>query len=154
MSRKIVRQANRRTSTSPLALRDPRPLLAGTPARYGARRRPRKAAILLPLAAVVAWARLAQATCNVIPGTTQTFRASQTTVDRPFAVPGDFVTLGLDPTCYALERTFSTNPSDQVVTVVFTPPQGGPRNVVVLAPRCAGIGTGAGGASTTCFEAN
>src|SRR5439155_5310893 len=70
-----------------------------------------------------------------------------------FAGPGDFVTLGLDPTCYTVERTFSTNPSDQVVTVVFTPPQG-KRNVVVLAPTCAGVGTCPGAAHTTCVETN
>src|SRR5262245_9829024 len=109
----------------------------------GARRRVARRA--LPGCAVVAMlllgSREAHAGCNVIPGATQTFRASQTTVDRPYSAPGDFVTLGLDPTCYTVERAFSTNPADQVVTVVFTPPQNGPRNVVVLASsaRCAGV---------------
>ena len=94
------------------------------------------------------------AVCNVIPGTTQTFRATQTTIDRPFASPGDVLTLGLDATCYPIARTFSANPGDQVVTVVFTPPQGGPRNVVVLTTDCTAVGTCPGGASTTCIPAN
>src|SRR5438876_1203665 len=94
------------------------------------------------------------AVCNVIPGTTQTFRATQTTVDRPFASPGDVVALGLDATCYPIARTFSTTPGDQVVTVVFTPPGAGPRNVVVLATSCVGVGRCAGAARTTCIPAN
>ena len=57
-------------------------------------------------------ARDGYAVCNVIPGTTQTFRATQTTIDRPFATPGDVLTLGLDPTCYPIARTFSANPGD------------------------------------------
>src|SRR5262245_50869838 len=127
--------------------------------QVGARRRVARRA--LPGCAVVAvlllGSRAAHAACNVIPGPTQTFRASQTTVDRPYAGPGDFVTLGLDPTCYTVERAFSTDPADQVVTVVFTPPQNGPRNVVVLASsaRCAGVSQSAcPGAVTTCLVAN
>ena len=87
------------------------------------------------LAVVLVSSRRGFAVCNVIPGTTQTFRASQTTVDRPFASPRDFVELGLDPTCYPIARTFSATPGDQVVTVVFTPPGAGPRNVVVGAEQ-------------------
>jgi len=106
------------------------------------------------LAVLLVSGRRGFAVCNVIPGTTQTFRATQTTVDRPFASPGDVVALGLDATCYPIARTFSTTPGDQVVTVVFTPPGAGPRNVVVLATNCAGIGRCAGAASTTCIRAN
>ena len=61
------------------------------------------------LAVLLFSSRRSDAVCNVIPGTTQTFRASQTTVDRPFASPGDFVELGLDPTCYAVPREFSAS---------------------------------------------
>jgi len=100
------------------------------------------------LAVLLVSGRRAFAVCNVIPGTTQTFRATQTTIDRPFASPGDVVALGLDPTCYPIARTFSTTPGDQVVTVVFTPPGAGPRNVVVLATKCAGIRRCSGAAST------
>ena len=88
--------------------------------------------------AVLLGARLAHGVCNVIPGDTQTFRAAQTTVNRPFAGPGDFVELGLNPLCHAAEPRFSTDhPEDYVVTVVFTPPNDGPRNAVVLAADCA-----------------
>ena len=81
--------------------------------------------------AVLLGARLAHGVCNVIPGDTQTFRAAQTTVNRPFAGPGDFVELGLNPLCHAAEPRFSTDhPEDYVVTVVFTPPNDGPRNAV------------------------
>jgi len=109
-------------------------------------------ALLLALIA----ARRGDAVCNTIPGTTQSFRAAQTTIDRPFASPGEVLTLGLDPTCYPIERSFSSNPRDQVVTVIFTPPGGGSsrRNVVVLATDCTRIGTCPGVASTTCVPAN
>src|SRR5439155_22745340 len=106
------------------------------------------------LALLLVSGRRGFAVCNVIPGTTQTFSATQTTVDRPFAGPQDFVTLGLDPTCYAVERTFSTNPSDEAVTVAFTPRQNGPRSVVVLAPSCTAAATCPGAARTTCLETN
>jgi len=106
------------------------------------------------LAVLLVSGRRGFAVCNVIPGATQTFRATQTTVDRPFASPGDFVALGLDPTCYPIARTFSATPGDQVVTVVFTPPGAARRNVVVLATSCVGVGRCAGAARTTCIPAN
>src|SRR5438876_1167012 len=112
------------------------------------------------LAVLLVSSRRGDAVCNVIPGTTQTFRASQTTVDRPFASPGDFVELGLDPTCYAAPREFSTNPGNQVVTVAFTPPQGGSRNIVVLAAECGAVApaldrcAAPGAASAHCLPLN
>jgi hypothetical protein len=111
-------------------------------------------ALALALAGLSAPARHANAACNVIPGTTQRFRAAQTTIDRPFATPGDFVTLGLDPKCDT--AAFSSNPADQVVTLIFTPPQGGlaTRNVVVLATDCGGIGSCPGVARVICIQAN
>ena len=48
------------------------------------------------LALVLVSSRRGDAVCNVIPGTTQTFRATQTTIDRPFASPGDVVTLEVE----------------------------------------------------------
>jgi Tol biopolymer transport system component len=101
-----------------------------------------------------AWVGPSYACCNVIPVATQSFRATQTTVDRPFAGPGDFVTLEIDQTCSSKQRTFSTNPGDQTITVAFTPPQGGPRNVVVLAQSCIGVGTCEGALQTKCLEIN
>jgi hypothetical protein len=93
---------------------------------------------------------LAHAACNTIPAATQTFRASQTTIDSPFATPGDFVTVGLDPTCYAIERSFSTNPTDQVVTVIFKPPHGS-QTIAVLASDCTRT---CPGLKPICFPAN
>ena len=148
------------SSRHPMAAPDRKPIplilslqsIAAWGARDGTFRRLRWAAVIVLASSGVFGIRVAHSSCNVIPGTTQTFRATQTTIDRPFAGPGDFVTLTLDPTCYTVERAFSTTASDQIVTVVFTPPQG-PRNVVVLAPSCP-VATCAGAASTTCLEAN
>ena len=75
-------------------------------------RRSRSGSGCAVLAVLLFAARDGHAVCNVIPGTTQTFRATQTTIDRPFASPGDVLTLGLDPTCYPIARTFSANPGD------------------------------------------
>jgi hypothetical protein len=94
------------------------------------------------------------AACNLIPGTTQTFRATQGTVDRPFAGPGDLVTLGIDPNCSGGFAGFSPNPKDHVVSIIFTPPQGGPTNVVVLAANCARLAKCPGAAATECIQAN
>jgi Tol biopolymer transport system component len=94
--------------------------------------------------------RVARAACNTIPGPSNAFRSQAGTVDRPFAGPGDFVTIGLDPVCDG-SRAFAADPSGNVVTVVFTPPGGGARNVVVLATSCDGIGTCAGAGSTKCL---
>src|SRR5262249_29888074 len=80
----------------------------------------------------IGWSeRPARAACNTIPAPSNAFRSQAGTVDRPFAGPGDFVTLGLDPVCDG-SRAFAADPSGNVVTIVFTPPGGGPRNVVVL----------------------
>src|SRR5438552_5021317 len=64
---------------------------------------------LLTLGLLLLSRREARAVCNALPPAVGfAYRATQTTVDRPFAGPGDVVTLSLDPTCYAVERTFST----------------------------------------------
>src|SRR5207244_9083471 len=92
--------------------------------------------------AVLLGARLAHGVCNVIPGDTQTFRAAQTTVNRPFAGPGDFVELGLNPLCHAAEPRFSTDhPADYVVTLVFMPPNGGPCNPILFASDWSAVVT-------------
>src|SRR5881296_804782 len=69
----------------------------------------------------------ASASCNLIPGTTTAFRGTLGTVDRPFARPGDFVRLSLDPTCHRSSPGFLAGADDHVVTVLFAPPRG-PRN--------------------------
>lgn len=81
-------------------------------------------------------AQVGHAVCNLIPGTTQTFRGTLASTDRPFASPGDIVTLRLSPACDAVSPGFSPLPADQIVSVIFTPPNG-PRNVVILSTNCA-----------------
>src|SRR6185295_18443600 len=104
-------------------------------------------------AIVFVWARGAgrvDAACNVIPGTSTAFRGTLGVLDRPFAEPGTFVELALDPACHAGSPGFSRDdPAAQVITVVFTPPAG-PRNVVVLASDCGAVGLCPGAARTVC----
>ena len=119
----------------------------------------------LPLCAVlvlaaVAYAASAHATCDLIPGVQQAFRGTLATGDRPFAEPGAWVTLALDPTCHGASSGFSTALGDQVVTILFEPPQGA-RHVVVLATDCAAIeaerqacAAAPSVGSATCLDAN
>src|SRR5262245_30064776 len=83
---------------------------------------------------VVILVRMADAACNLIPSAAQTYRCTLGTTDRPYASPGEIVELRVRPAvCDGLSTGFSTtDPDDYDVTIVFTPPQGGPRNVVVL----------------------
>ncbi len=92
-------------------------------------------ALLVIGVCVLGSAHLGYASCDVIPSVTQSFRAAQTSIDRPFASPGDFVTMSADrcASSQALPRR-----QDVVVTIVFLPPHG-PRNVVVLAANCADV---------------
>jgi Tol biopolymer transport system component len=101
---------------------------------------------------------VAHACCNLIPSAEQTFRGALGTVDRPFASPGQIVELRVRPAvCDAASLGFSASAPDPgaayAVTVVFTPPGSGPRNVVVLARDCTAIGTCAAAGSTTCLTA-
>jgi Tol biopolymer transport system component len=101
---------------------------------------------------------LAHACCNLIPSAEQTFRGALGTVDRPFASPGQIVELRVRPAvCDAASPGFSASAPDPgaayAVSVVFTPPGSGHRNVVVLARDCAAIGTCAAAGSTTCLSA-
>lgn len=81
------------------------------------------------------------ASCDVIPPAGPSFRGTVANTNRPFARPGDWVTLTLDATCHGSSPGFSGTAADQVVTVVFTPPAGGLRNVVALAENCAAVDT-------------
>lgn len=83
-------------------------------------------------------ARPADAACNIIPQAASTFRSTLGTTDRPFARPGDWVTLTLDPVWHAGSPGFDTIGANNVVTIVFTAPAGG-RNAVVLKTDCAGF---------------
>ncbi|MBX3023667.1 hypothetical protein KF840_02030 [bacterium] len=80
----------------------------------------------------------ARATCNVIPGVSNTFRGARGTIDRPFAGPGDVLTLRLSASCDGDASAFGTDPGALVATFVFTPPAG-PRNVVALAADCGAL---------------
>jgi Tol biopolymer transport system component len=120
--------------------------------------------MLIALAVVlVATHGRALATCNVIPGVTSAFRSTLGTTDRPFAGPGDWVDLSFGPCARAAQNptpSFATPAGANVVTVIFTPPRGGPRNVVVLAAGCPSLnppldacGT-TPGATSCCLETN
>ncbi len=101
---------------------------------------------LLALLALIA-PRPSSANCNVIPGTTNTFRAAMGELDRPFAMPGDFVELRVRPAvCDAASRgvidhdgNATIDSRDVLVTVLFEPPAGGPKNAVVVARDCAAL---------------
>lgn len=100
------------------------------------------------------------ATCDVIPGTQQSFRSTLAAADRPFASPGDWIQLTREPGCHAGSPGFATTAAEQVVTVVFQPPAG-PRHVAILATDCAALESRRQDcaarpdvASATCFTAN
>jgi Tol biopolymer transport system component len=71
----------------------------------------------------------AQANCNAIPGVESSFDGALGTVNRPFASPGDVVGVSVPISSVPSETTAS----DLVVTVVFAPPNDGPRHAIVLA---------------------
>ncbi len=89
------------------------------------------------LLALLAAARRTEANCNIIPSAAPAFRASLATTDRPFARPGDWVKLTLDPACHGSSPGFPVEDAP-VVTIVFTP-SGGPRHVVVLSRACGRV---------------
>ena len=92
------------------------------------------------------------AACNIIPSATTTFRGALGSTDRPFAGPGDLIEMRVRPDiCDGESVGFSSLPSDEVVTLIFTPPNGGPENVLVLASDCTGIG---GCSITKCYDAD
>ena len=104
--------------------------------------RPRWKIFLLAALAGAAAARSADACCNVIPSATTTFRATLGGVDRPFAAPGDFVEVGVEPgRCDVASLGLAATAAEHVVTLAFTPPADGPRRLVVLAADCATIQT-------------
>ncbi|MGH7786007.1 MAG: TolB family protein, partial [Candidatus Binatia bacterium] len=89
--------------------------------------------------AVLAWGARVDAGCDVIPPAVESFRGTMGTTDRPFARPGDWVRITLDPACHNGSAGFPALASGAVVTVVFTPPAGGQRHVVALATDCGAV---------------
>ncbi|MGH7787963.1 MAG: hypothetical protein ACRERC_13915, partial [Candidatus Binatia bacterium] len=73
----------------------------------------------------------AQAGCNLIPGTEKTFNAVLGASDRPYAAPGERLALRLRPCDAGASPGFGPSAASQLVTVLFTPPNG-PANAVVL----------------------
>src|SRR5262249_10551349 len=79
------------------------------------------------------------AACNIIPSVSKTFRSSLGAANRPFAAPGDFVKVNVDPAgCDAASSGIPASPLPNV-TVVFTPTGTTARRVVVLAEDCNAI---------------
>lgn len=111
--------------------------------------------LALALTTISLPARGVWAACDLIPSQSTTFRSSLGSADRPFAGPGDMVELRVRPeVCDGSSPGFSPAIADTSVTLVFTPPNGGPVNVVVLTSDCDGVGACPGASSTTCLTAN
>lgn len=112
---------------------------------------------VLALSFALVPAETSHAACNVIPRASADFRGTLGTLDRPFAKPGDDVTITLDPLCHRSSAGFQRPEDDLVVTVVFKPTNG-PANAVVLTKNCSAIDDGAltacsaalGGSSPSC----
>src|SRR5262245_31449420 len=102
----------------------------------------------------------ARAACNLIPEPNQAFQSSIGSVNRPFAAPGDAlqIRVGVGPSgCAGSQLADATN---YVVTLVFTPLDGGQRNAVLLPTASTGCsgntlvsacnGELSGGGTATC----
>jgi Tol biopolymer transport system component len=79
------------------------------------------------------------AACNLIPSAVQSFRSTLGATNKPYAAPGDFVEVSVRPSgCDAASPGLQPAAADHVVSLIFTPPLGGPRRVVFLtAGTCA-----------------
>ncbi|MGH7895196.1 MAG: hypothetical protein ACREQL_11050 [Candidatus Binatia bacterium] len=109
--------------------------------------------------ALLAGLRRADAACNIIPPALPTFRGALGSTDRPYARPGDWVRLIRNPVCHGDATGFLGATGDQVVTIVFEPSAGGPRNIVALSTNCAAVDTATCGAlptvdTATCLPVN
>src|SRR5262249_635510 len=71
-----------------------------------------------------------RAACNLIPQTEKSFDSVRGAATRPFAAPGEPIELRLRP-CDAATPAISSNPTDHLVTVVFTPTGSGVKNAIV-----------------------
>src|SRR5688572_4869561 len=97
---------------------------------------------VLTASIALASAPAARAACNLIPQAVQTFRAARGTANRPYAAPGDYVEVAVRPGGCDVGATALSGPdgptSSYVVSLIFTPPDNGPRRVVFLSPgSCA-----------------
>lgn len=108
---------------------------------------PRRLGVLVLVTLLAApWSR-AHAACNLIPSATQTFRSSLGSTNKPYAAPGDFVEVGVNPPgCDVSSTGLLASGTQHDVTLVFTPPNGGQRRVVLLTADC----NAAGGKISAC----
>ena len=97
------------------------------------------AALVLLIALALA-PTISQAACNLIPQTTRVFRGELGQLDRPWATPGDWVSVSLDSGCHTASdfssSGFTGTAGDYVVTVVDTPGTG-KLSAIVLADDCS-----------------
>ncbi len=101
------------------------------------------------------WLDPASAGCNVIPSATTARRGAIGTIDRPFSraggSAGDLVRMGRACDSPALKDANGDDKIDEhdyVVSVIFTPPRNGPRNVLALTAAQDCTALSCGGADT------
>ena len=81
--------------------------------------------------------RDAGAACNLIPSAAKTFRGAIGATNRPFAAPGDFVEVGVEPgRCDAESPGIASAGDDAVVSVVFKPAGYQSRVVFITTASC------------------
>ena len=89
--------------------------------------------LVLAAAVVLAAHGGVDAACNLIPSATETFRSTLGATNKPFAAPGDFVEVSVRPgRCDVTSPGLGAQATDQIVTIVFTPPAKGPRRLAYL----------------------
>lgn len=87
---------------------------------------------------LVATAPAARAACNLIPQAQPAFRGALGTVDRPFASPGDFVDVRVrTELCDGASPGIDASAAAHEVTLLFAPPGGPSRAVVLTTADCA-----------------
>ncbi len=75
------------------------------------------------------------AACNLIPSASKTFRSTLGAISRPFAAPGEFVEVAVDPTrCDGASEGLLPTAAEHVVSIAFTPAGAAARKMVVLSP--------------------
>lgn len=109
--------------------------------------------LLSILAPAAFLAEPAFAGCNIIPPAVRMFRGEMGAVDRPFARPGDWLTITSSGDCAAGAAALPST-AETVVTLIFTPPGNAPRRVVAFAERCATLDTGGCPTDVACIAAN
>lgn len=113
---------------------------------------------------VIVSAVRSHAGCNLIPSANPTFRSSLGSASKPYAAPGDFVEIGVDPNrCNVASQGLLPTASEHIVTLVFTPTGGQSRVVFLTTDDCDFMATktqaceatpGVGVGAVTCVRAN